>query len=90
MATYRHPAEGRWRFSEKRLAELDALLDAIETEAETLDIGTRVLRFSNAADRDRYDELERQWKQIAHEKEQCRLALWRRKHGSIFTPAETA
>lgn len=77
----RLPGERRWRYSKKRLDELERILKDIEAEASALDIGgpnAEAPRFACAADRDRYTALERQWKHVYNERDLCRMAVGRR------------
>lgn len=89
------PSYGRWRYSQRRLEELDRLLAAVEAAAEALDLGgprAEAPRFRCRADEKRYDELERQWKWLYTERQECEVAVDRRrnrrKYGMGLRPPE--
>lgn len=72
------PGDGKWRVSKKRLRAIETRLEEIDAEASALDIGTEAPRFANAAHRDRWNDLDREWKWLYNEAEIVRMGLWRR------------
>ena len=77
-----------WRYSKRRLAELEARLAAIDEEQAALDISgprAEAPRFANRADERRYDDLTREWARVLDERDRCRMALWRRHRNRAHT-----
>ncbi len=77
-----------WRFSRKRLAELEARLEAIDEEQAALySVGPRAeeIRFENAADRHTFDALTREMFRVTDERDRCAMVLWRRQRQSAGT-----
>ena len=70
-----------WRFSRQKLTALERRLVEIDEEQNALDISgprANLLKFANAADRDRHQTLTIEWGRTKDEADMCALALWRR------------
>ncbi len=70
-----------WRYSRRRLAEIEERLRNIDGRVGALDSGGRraeEVRFANAADRDEYAELIKEMVLTTNERDRCAAAIWRR------------
>lgn len=89
---YTHPAEGRWRYSLKRTAELEARLSEIDarltevTNGYNRQGGVQVRNYTGTE----YHDLTLEHQRTTNELDLCRMAVWRRhnlrNYGTAFRP----
>ena len=62
--------------TDQRLEEIEVEMQRLENVADALNIGRDVVRFANAAARDKYNKTSDDWKCLYWEGDRCRSKLW--------------
>ena len=62
--------------TEQRLEEIETEMQRLDKVADALNIGRDVVRFANAAARDKYKKTNDDWKRLYWEADRCRAKLW--------------